>query len=120
MALLAFGCFVDIVPGIASRILQLAYAGLDFALDFLAGAFYFGLGVAERASDMTLGASYGLVDCTLYSVLVHFSPLRGYRILKLCGGAGRLCRCLDRVTERLFDRHSPGPLPGIIGDPEAV
>jgi hypothetical protein len=78
VALLAIGFFVSfvrgdgIVLGVVNRILQLANAGLNFALDLLDGAFHFGLGVAERASDMTLGVSYGLVYCALYCVLVHF------------------------------------------------
>jgi hypothetical protein len=78
VALLAIGFFVSfvlcggIVFGIVNRILQLADAGLDFALDLLNCALDFGLGVAKRTSDMTLGASYGLVYCALYCVLVHF------------------------------------------------
>src|ERR1035438_9116459 len=46
----------------ADSILHLAHCRLNFALDFLRRASHLGSGVAGQVPDMTLGASYRLVD----------------------------------------------------------
>src|SRR5208283_2520914 len=56
---------------IPDRILQLAYCGLNFALDLLRRSFNLGPGVAGQISYVTFGASHNFVDCSVNSLLIH-------------------------------------------------
>src|ERR1035441_8751987 len=66
-----FRRYSQVALGIAGRILCLAPGTLDFALYLLNGAFYLCACVAGQVADLTLGASYYLVDGAFHSVLVH-------------------------------------------------
>jgi hypothetical protein len=45
------------------------------ALDLLRGAFGLGACVAGPFANLTLRTAYGIIDCALYAILVHFQLL---------------------------------------------
>src|ERR1035438_2495938 len=65
--------FRGVVMSIPECILHIAHDLFGFTFDLLRGAFDLSLGVSRPLANLALSAASSIVNCALYTVLIHFS-----------------------------------------------